>query len=68
MLDGTDASEGTELLSVTRAPPLGAGPASVSVPVEGLPPITVVGFNRNVAIAGGGAGVAVNVVVLPVPL
>src|SRR3989442_1007152 len=33
--------------SVTCAPPAGAGPSSVAVPVELLPPVTVVGFTPS---------------------
>ena len=32
------------LTRVTTAPPVGAGPLRVTVPVEGLPPTTEVGF------------------------
>jgi hypothetical protein len=39
--------------SVTKAPPVGAGPLSVTVPVEGLPPTTVAGFITRVSIARG---------------
>jgi hypothetical protein len=39
--------------SVTVAPPAGAGPLRVTVPVELLLPITVVGFRATAAIEGG---------------
>src|SRR5436190_2069482 len=40
-LDGTGAAEGLSLERETTAPPLGAGPFRVTVPVEGFPPVTV---------------------------
>jgi hypothetical protein len=43
-LEGTVAADVLLLASVTTAPPVGAGPFSVTVPVDELPPITVVGF------------------------
>ncbi len=45
------------LLRVTAAPPAGAGPLSVSVPVEEEPPLTVVGLSatdESVGLIGGG--------------
>ena len=45
-LPGTVAA-GLLLDSVTGAPPAGAGPFSVTVPVELLPPVTVVGFTPS---------------------
>ena len=44
-LDGTIATEVLLLDRVTLAPPEGAAPVSVTVPVELLPPLTLVGFN-----------------------
>jgi hypothetical protein len=41
---GTWAAAVLELVSVTTAPPAGAGPVSVTMPVEGLPPETEAGF------------------------
>jgi len=42
------------LESVTCAPPTGAGPLSVTVPVEDcVPPITLVGFTANEDRLGG---------------
>jgi hypothetical protein len=51
------------LESATCAPPAGAGPLSVNVPVEDCtPPITLVGFNvsEERVGAGGSAGVTVS--------
>src|SRR5205809_5118236 len=43
----------------TPAPPLGAGPLSVTVPVEELPPVTLVGLRLSDESVGG-AGVTVS--------
>jgi hypothetical protein len=37
--------------NVTVAPPVGAGPVSVTVPLEGLPPVTLAGFRDTELIA-----------------
>jgi hypothetical protein len=46
-LDGTLAAAVLLLESATVAPPAGAGPLSVTVPVEELPPVTLVGFSES---------------------
>ena len=46
-LDGTVAAVVLLLKSVTTAPPDGAAPVSVTVPVEGFPPVTLVGFGET---------------------
>jgi hypothetical protein len=43
-LEGTVATDVKLLESVTTAPPAGAGPLRVTVPVDGAGPLTVVGF------------------------
>jgi hypothetical protein len=43
---GTVAAEVLLLARVTTAPPLGAAPLSVTVPVEEVPPITEVGIRE----------------------
>src|SRR5437660_373350 len=43
-LEGTVAAAVLPLESATCAPPAGAGPLSVTVPVEELPPVTLVGL------------------------
>jgi len=51
-------------LSVTTAPPVGAALVSVTVPCEGFPPVTLVGFTvTEDKDAGGGGGVMVRVAV-----
>src|SRR6267143_407609 len=45
-LAGTTAA-GLLLESVTCAPPAGAGPFSVTVPAEGLPPVTLAGLSAS---------------------
>ena len=43
-LEGTVAADVLLLVSVTTTPPVGAKPFSVTVPVDEVPPVTVVGF------------------------
>lgn len=51
------------LESVTSAPPAGAGPLSVTVPVEDpRPPTTLVGFSVKEETVGSGGAVTVNVI------
>ena len=52
-LAGTVAAAVLLLLSATTAPPAGAGPPSVTVPVDALPPVTDVGFRLTVLTTGG---------------
>jgi len=66
---GTITLEGTLaalllLESATWAPPAGAGPLSVTVPVEGVPPITPVGLSVSEETVGRGGGVTVRVMVV----
>ena len=44
---GTRATEVLLLDNDTTTPPLGAGPLSVTVPVEGFPPTTLGGFTAS---------------------
>lgn len=46
-LEGTVAAVVLLLESVTCAPPVGAGPLNVTVPVEEFPPVTLVGFSES---------------------
>src|SRR2546422_3651657 len=64
---GTAATAGLELASVTSAPPAGAGPESVTVPVELEPPVTVDGLSVSDESLGRGGGVTVSVAVLVAP-
>ena len=61
-LEGTAAAAVLLLESVTVAPPAGAAPLNVTVPVEVCrPPITLVGFSVSdeTVAGGGGAGATV---------
>src|SRR5437899_543112 len=58
-LAGTVATLVLLLERATTAPPLGAGPLSVTVPVEELPPVTLVGLRLSDESVGG-AGVTVS--------
>ena len=58
-LDGTVATEVSLLESATCAPLDGAGPLSVSVPVEEFPPVTVGGLRVSEVRVGGGGGGAI---------
>lgn len=64
-LDGTLAAA-LLLDRVTEAPPVGAGAFNVTVPVDDVPPLTVVGF--NVTADSAAAGVIVSGAVLFTPL
>src|SRR5260370_21069623 len=58
-LERTLATVVSLLESVTCAPPVGAGPLSVTVPVEEFPPVTLGGFSgieESDADAGGADG------------
>jgi hypothetical protein len=62
-LAGTVATEVRLLERVTTVPPVGAGPDSVTAPVEGAGPLTVVGF-RVKALSVGAVTVKVAVLVV----
>ena len=68
-LEGTVATDVSLLESATCAPPDGAGPLSVTMPVEEFPPVTLVGLNvREVRVGVGGAvGFTVSEAVLVTP-
>jgi hypothetical protein len=69
-LEGTLAAAVLLLESATCAPPAGAAPLNVTVPVEDcVPPITLVGLSVSdeSVTAGGGAGATVIEAVLVTP-
>ena len=65
-LAGTVADDVLLLVSVTRAPPVGAGPLSVTVPVDERSPVTVDGF-RLTALGTGSAPVPLKPTVCGLP-
>ena len=65
-LAGTVAAAVLPLIMETDAPPLGAGPLSITVPVEGDPPVTLVGFSvSEERVRVGGSTVREAVLVAP---
>ncbi len=63
---GTVAVDVLLLERETTAPPLGAGPLSVTVPVEGDPPITLIGLSAiEESVAEPGVTVSEAVLVPP---
>jgi hypothetical protein len=53
---------------LTTAPPLGAAPLKVTVPVEELPPVTAVGLKLSPLTVGSAGGFTVSVAVFEVLL
>ena len=63
---GTVAVDVLLLERETTAPPVGAGPLSVTVPVEGDPPVTLAGFSvSEERVRAGGSTVSEAVLVAP---
>jgi hypothetical protein len=60
-LDGTLATVVLLLESATTAPPAGAAPLNVTVPVEEFPPIALVRLSESEERVGGGGGAGVTV-------
>ena len=52
-LTGTVAAELLLLVSVTTAPPVGAADPRATVPVDPVPPVTLVGLTETDEITGG---------------
>src|SRR5216110_1238916 len=65
MLAGTVAVPGSLFVSVTDAPPAGAAPVRVTVPVTGEPPTALLVLRVNEAGVGAGNKVIVAVLLLP---
>jgi hypothetical protein len=66
-LGGTVAAEVLLVDNETAAPPLGAGPLRVTLPVEEFPPLTLVGFSVSEERVGSADGVTVSVADLLTP-
>ena len=64
-LEGTLAAAVLLLESATCAPPAGAVPLNVTVPVEEFPPVTVAGFSVSEETAGGDVGATGSIIVWP---
>jgi hypothetical protein len=66
-LAGTVAAVVLSLDRETAAPPVGAGPLSVTVPIEGDPPVTLVGLSAIAESVAEPGGVTVSEAVLVPP-
>jgi hypothetical protein len=66
-LAGTVAAAALSLIRGTAAPPLGAGPLRVTVPVEGDPPVTLAGLSVIAESVAEPGGVTVSEAVLVTP-
>ena len=68
-LTGAVATVVSLLERETMAPAVGAGPLSVTLPMEGDPPLTLVGFSVSEVRVGpdGGCGVTMSEAVLATP-
>jgi len=66
-LKGTVAAAVLSLVRETAAPPLGAGPLRVTVPVEGDPPVTLMGLSAIEESVAEPGGVTVSEAVLVTP-
>ena len=64
-MPGTEATAGLLLERETTAPPAGAGPFRVTVPVAGVPPVTLVRLRASEETTGG---ITVSEAVWGVPL
>jgi hypothetical protein len=66
-LAGTVAAAVLPLERETAAPPLGAGPLRLTVPVEGDPPVTLIGLSATEESVAEPCGVTVSEAVLVPP-
>ena len=66
-LAGTVAAAVLPLIRETAAPPLGAGPLSVTVPVEGDPPVKLMGLSATAESVAEPVGATLSEAVLVTP-
>jgi hypothetical protein len=66
-LAGTVAAAVLSLIRETAAPPVGAGPLRVTVPLEGEPPVTLIGLSASEESVAEPGGVTVSEAVLVPP-
>ena len=66
-LAGTIAAAVLSLIRETAAPPVGAGPLRVTVPVEGDPPVTLIGLSAIAESVAEPCGATLSEAVLVAP-